>query len=98
MLAGFPVTVAVYHPRDPQILYAYAARPDLRFLRSADGGKTWTPTGLFLGARDAAAVLAVAPGEGEVLYLSSFASDLYRSVDGGKSWQLLARQGKPVNP
>ena len=97
-LAGFPVTLAVYHSGDPQILYAYAARPDLGFLRSADSGQTWSPTGLFLGARDAAAVLAVAPGEGEVLYLSSFSSDLYRSGDAGKSWQLLVQQGKPVNP
>ncbi len=36
-LAGVPVTVAVYHPRDPQILYAYAAGEGLGVLRS-DGG------------------------------------------------------------
>jgi photosystem II stability/assembly factor-like uncharacterized protein len=95
-LAGVPVTVAVYHPRDPQILYAYAVGEGLGVLRSDDSGKTWTPMGLFLGAKDAAAVLAVSPGPSEELYLSSFSSDLYRSTDGGKSWTLLAKQGKPV--
>lgn len=95
-LAGVPVTVATYHPHDPQILYAYAARKDLGFVRSIDGGRTWTPMGFFLEGRDAVAVVAVSPQEGEVLYLSTFSSDLYQSVDGGKQWKLLARRGKPV--
>lgn len=97
-LAGVPVTVAAYHPRDPQILYAYAVRQDLGFVRSMDGGRTWTPTGFFLEGRDAVAVVAVSPQEGEVLYLSTFSSDLYHSVDGGKRWKPLAKQGKPVEP
>jgi hypothetical protein len=97
-LAGVPVTVAAYHPREPQRLYAYAPRQDLGFVQSMDGGRTWTSTGFFLEGRDAAAVMAVSPQPGEVLYLSTFSSDLYRSADGGKSWQLLARRGKPVEP
>jgi photosystem II stability/assembly factor-like uncharacterized protein len=97
-LAGMPVTVAVYHPSDPQRWYAYALRQDLGFMRSTDDGKTWTTTGFFLGNREAAGVLAVAPGPSEVIYLSSFASDLYHSADGGKSWKQIARQGKPAKP
>lgn len=96
-LAGVPVTAVAYHLHDPQILYAYAMREGLGFLRSADGGKTWTPTGFFLGKGDAVAVLAVSPGKGEVLYLSTFSSDLYKSMDGGRSWKPLAEQGKPVS-
>ncbi|MFN3476039.1 MAG: F510_1955 family glycosylhydrolase [Candidatus Methylomirabilales bacterium] len=95
-LAGVPVTAVAYHPYDPQILYAYAMREGMGFLRSADGGRTWTSTGFFLGERDAALVLAVSPGKGEVLYLSTLSSDLYQSVDGGRSWKPLAKQGKPV--
>ncbi|MBI3327651.1 MAG: exo-alpha-sialidase [Nitrospinae bacterium] len=97
-LAGVPVTVATHHPRDPQILYAYAVRKDLGFMRSMDGGRNWTPLGFFLEGRDGVAVIAVSSQEGEVLYLSTFSSDLYASGDGGKSWRLLARQGKPVSP
>jgi len=97
-LAGVPVTVAVYHPRDPQLLYAYAVRPNLGFVKSTDGGRTWTSMGFFLGERDAVAAVAVSPQEGEVLYLSTFSSNLYQSVDGGKSWKLLAKRGKPVSP
>lgn len=95
---GVPVTMVAYHPHDPRILYAYAMREGLGFLRSDDGGKTWTPTGFFLGERDAALVLAVSSGKGEVLYLSTFSSDLYQSLDGGRSWTPLAKQGKPVGP
>jgi hypothetical protein len=97
-VAGVPVTAAVYHPRDPQLLYAYAARPNLGLVKSTDGGQTWTSMGFFRGEKDGVAVLAVAPQEGERLYLSTFTSDLYRSVDGGKSWKLLAKRGKPVSP
>jgi photosystem II stability/assembly factor-like uncharacterized protein len=97
-LAGVPVTVAVYHPRAPQRLYAYAVRPNLGFVKSLDGGRTWTSMGFFLGERDAVAAVAVSPQEGEVLYLSTYSSNLYRSVDGGQSWQLLAARGKPVSP
>ena len=95
-LTGVPVTVTVYHPRDPKLLYAYAARQDLGFLKSTDGGQTWTPLGFFLGERDAVAVVAVSPQDGEVLYLSTFSSDLHQSGDGGKSLKLLAKQGKPA--
>ena len=97
-LTGVSVTVAAHHPRELQTLYAYAVRRDLGFVRSIDGGQHWTPTGFFLEGRDAVAVVAVSPQEGEVLYLSTFSSDLYESSDGGKSWKLLARQGKPVTP
>ncbi|MDQ7850827.1 MAG: hypothetical protein RB148_11175, partial [Armatimonadota bacterium] len=97
-LAGVPVTVAVYHPRAPQLLYAYAARPNLGFVKSTDGGRTWTSLGFFLGERDAVATVAVSPQAGEALYLATFSSNLYQSVDGGKSWQPLAKAGKPVSP
>jgi len=97
-LSRVPVTAVAYHPKDPRFLYAYAVQPALGFLGSRDGGRTWTTTGFFLGDRDAVAVIAPSPSEPEVLYLSTFTSDLYKSTDGGKRWQPLAKQGRPTVP
>lgn len=90
-----PVTAVAAHPR---FLYAYAVHPRLGFLKSRDGGRTWTPTGFFLGDQDAVAVIAPSPSRPEVLYLSTFTSDLYTSTDGGARWRPLARRGQPIVP
>lgn len=97
-LTRVPVTAVAYHPKDPRFLYAYAVQPMLGFLRSRDGGRTWAKTGFFLGDQDAVAIIAPSPSEPEVLYISTFTSDLYKSTDGGKRWQPLAKQGRPTVP
>lgn len=97
-LSGIPVTAVAYHPKNPRTLYAYAARPDLGLIRSEDGGEQWKSLGFFLGEKDAVNVFAISPHQLEIIYVSTFTSDLYRSEDGGKRWQPLAKQGRQVKP
>ncbi len=95
-LSGAPVTAVAYHPKNPRTLYAYAARPDLGLIRSEDGGEQWKSLGFFLGEKDAVNVFAISPHQLEIIYVSTFTSDLYRSEDGGKRWQPLVRHGRPA--
>jgi photosystem II stability/assembly factor-like uncharacterized protein len=92
------VTAVSYHPKNHQVVYAYAARPGLGLITSDDEGQHWKTLGFFLGEKDAVNVFAISPYQPEVIYLSTFASDLYLSKDGGKRWQALAKKGRPVKP
>ncbi len=66
----------------------WAAGPDGAVSRSGDGGASWQPTGSLPGAPQALlaqdGVLYAAAEEGEV-------TGIYRSDDGGRSWQLRYR-------
>lgn len=95
-ISGVVVTAAAYHRKDPRVLYAYAVRPDLGLIKSQDGGQQWKSVGFFLGEKDAVNVFAISPHDPNMIYVSTFGSDLYQSRDGGEKWQPLARQGKPV--
>lgn len=97
-LTGVPVTAVEVHPKDPQTMYAYAARPELGLIRSDDGGKQWTSVGFFLRERDAVGNLALDPTEPRVLYFATHGGDLYRSQDGGKSRSQWVSRGKVVAP
>ncbi|MGH7371721.1 MAG: F510_1955 family glycosylhydrolase, partial [Candidatus Methylomirabilales bacterium] len=97
-LSGVPVTAVAYHPKEAQVVYAYAVRPDLGLIRSDDGGQHWKPLAFFLGEKDGVNVFAISPHRPETIYVSTFTSDLYLSNDGGQRWQPLLRHGKPVKP
>lgn len=98
LLGRVAVTAVAFHPREPQQVYAYAASPELGFLHSADGGRTWNPLGLFFGPREGAAHLALHPADPKVVYLSTFSADLYRSTDGGRTLQKLVEAGRVLTP
>jgi protein-disulfide isomerase len=95
-LSGVPVTAVAYHPKNHQVVYAYAVRPDLGLIRSDDEGHHWKTLRFFLGEKDAVNVFAISPHRPEIIYASSFASDLYQSKDGGERWQPLAKRGRPA--
>lgn len=95
-ISGVVVTAVAYHPKNSKVLYAYAVRPDLGLIKSQDGGQQWKSVGFFLGEKDAVNVFAISPHDPNMIYVSTFGSDLYQSRDGGEKWQPLARQGKPV--
>ncbi|MGH7409973.1 MAG: F510_1955 family glycosylhydrolase [Candidatus Methylomirabilis sp.] len=97
-LSGIMVTAVAYDPKDPRVLYAYAARPDLGLTKSANEGKDWNSLGLFLGEKDAVNVFAISPHDPKTIYISTFGSDLYQSKDDGQRWEPLAKQGRPVKP
>jgi photosystem II stability/assembly factor-like uncharacterized protein len=91
-LEGVAVTAVAFAPGDGQRVWAYGASPEVGLVLSDDGGDTWTSVGLVLENNDAVGYIAPTP---DALYLGSFGQTLYRSVDGGGSWQQLARSGVP---
>lgn len=98
VLAGMQVTAVEVHPKTPQVMYAYAARPGLGLVRSKDGGRQWTAVGVFLGDGDAVSNLALDPSDPEILYFATYGGDLFRSTDGGKTRQRWVSRGKVVAP
>lgn len=95
VVLNVPVTAMEAHP-NPQIMYAYAAKPELGLIRSEDGGRQWTPVGFFLADRDAVGNLALDPVNPRILYFATFGGDLYRSADGGRTREQLIAGGKVV--
>lgn len=68
-------------PTNPKVMYA-ALRDGV--FKSMDIGERWKPIGRDL--KNLAAV-AVNPKRPEELYVATTAGVLYRSRDGGKTWQ-----------
>ncbi|MGQ0548577.1 MAG: WD40/YVTN/BNR-like repeat-containing protein, partial [Armatimonadota bacterium] len=97
-LSGVPVTAVEVHPKNPQIIYAYAVKPDLGLVRSQDGGKQWGSAGFFLGDRDAIGNLALDPTDPQTLYFATHGGDIYRSRDGGKTQERWVDGGRVVAP
>lgn len=91
-----PITAVEFHPTNPEIAYAYAARSGLGLIRSTDGGRRWTPVGFFLGDQDAVGNLALDPKDPQVVFLATFSGDLYRSGDGGRTREQWVSAGKVI--
>ena len=70
------------HPEDPEILYVGAARG---LCKSTAGGKDgWPSTGLeALSPR----AIALDRRDPEVLYVGTYEMGVYKSADGGRSWE-----------
>ncbi len=82
-----PVLPMAYEPGTPSIVYATAATG---FFSSSDAGETWTPRGAGLPAAGIALVQA-APGTRTLYGISIL--DVFRSVDRGRHWALVAESG-----
>lgn len=87
---GFDPALIAIAPGDAQTLYVALASEGgtVRVRRSTDGGTTWqeaSPPGEPIGAL----ALAVDATEARMVYLSTLRG-LYRSTDGGRSWELLS--------
>jgi photosystem II stability/assembly factor-like uncharacterized protein len=101
---GGRVTALAVHPTDPRTMFAGAASGGVH--RTTDGGETWTPLwhdlpSLAVGAiaicRDQPNVVYVGTGEnhtggGEAIP----GNGVYRSRDGGDSWENLSTAALPV--
>lgn len=91
--------------------HAYAGNPERGVFKSRDGGQTWKKV-LYKGPTVGAADLAIAPDAPDVLLaamweahrppwstyapLTGPGSGLYRSIDGGETWQQLSGNGLPA--
>lgn len=90
--------------------HVWAPNAERGVFRSADGGKTWQKM-LFVNETTGAADLALAPGNPRLLFAAMWqfvrhpwelvsggsGSGIYRSTDGGLSWERL-KEGLPPGP
>ncbi|HUH07654.1 MAG TPA: hypothetical protein VML96_07595, partial [Egibacteraceae bacterium] len=94
VLAGAAVTAVEFVPGDADRLVAYVADPPRGLVRSEDGGQSWTELGWALDG-DAAGHIAIHPQDPEDIYVATYGESLYRSRDGGRSFEPLAEAGVP---
>jgi len=81
----------VFAPSDPERLYASSGAG---LFSSTDGGLTWRPTGVSGLANLTINAMAVDPRDADRVYVSPHKAGVFRSDDGGRSWQLAA-EGLP---
>jgi photosystem II stability/assembly factor-like uncharacterized protein len=83
-------------PSSPSTLYALGRRG--RFLRSTDGGATWT-AGSRIARNLVPSSLAVDPLLPKTVYVGS-ESGIYKTKDGGDTWSLFSNAfaGRPIFP
>lgn len=99
------------HPKNPDIVFVavqghfWSTNKNRGLYRTVDGGETWEHV-LYVNERTGANDVVFSPSSPEVIYVSMWEnnpgisgeeSGVYRSSDGGKSWQRL-RGGLPDGP
>lgn len=91
--------------------HAYGPQPERGVFRSTDGGQTWTKT-LFVDEHTGCSDIAMDPKNPRVLFAGMWqleiktwgrtsggpGSGLFRSTDGGATWQRLTGRGLPTKP
>lgn len=98
VLPDVPVTAINYALGSAERLLAYSAQPDQGLLLSDDGGASWTRLDFVLTGNDAVAYIAPHPEDRDTMYLGSYGQNLFKTADGGQSWEQLARFGVPTQP
>lgn len=98
VLADLPVTAVTHAPESMTRIFAYAVHPEAGLLLSDDAGATWTHLGFVLEDNDAVGYIAIDPHAPEVMYLGSYGENLFKTTDGGGTWQQLAARGVPLRP
>jgi len=79
----------VLAPGNPNLMYTRGEEAAIGIWKTSDGGSTWRDISLSL-PNPANPALAIAPDNGERVYALSLNDGLYRSVDGGVSWNRIA--------
>lgn len=104
MLTAYTISAFAYDPSDPNIMFAqvrtFAATAPAALYRSVDAGENWTPISTNLPTNLFGRQLLIDPTNAQRMYLAvaSFLGTpgLYRSVDGGVTWEVTAFSGQDV--
>jgi photosystem II stability/assembly factor-like uncharacterized protein len=92
-----------YAPSDPQVVYAgmrkgrrsingdFPPEPSFGVYRSTDGGLTWHERNDSHTASRNINVLIVDPRDPNTVYAATFKGGVFKSIDGGKSWQPISQ-------
>ena len=83
-------TAASFSPDGQQLFFGSTTLSSYD-LRSKQVSAVQTPT---LAAQDAIGYIAVNPARPEEIALATFERNIFRSTDGGQSWQQIAKNGK----
>jgi photosystem II stability/assembly factor-like uncharacterized protein len=94
LIADTPVTAVTYAGDS---LFAYSVSPEAGLMSSDDDGESWRSTGFSVEGDDAIAYIAPHPEDADTLHVGSFGQDIFKTTDGGESWQQLASDGVPEN-
>lgn len=78
-------------PQDSRI--AYVGTKEKGVFRTANGGMSWTASGLFPMTVRA---LAIRPDDSEIIYAGTESNGIFKSTDGGISWPLSELDGHKV--
>ncbi len=91
---GLPLHDLAIDPHDTRRLFAVARRFDVNegLVRSFDGGRSWRPAGRAFARFELSGPVVFDPAVAGRVYAATWGG-LYRSVDGGATWQLLAFPG-----
>ncbi len=87
----------------------YSSNPNRGIYKSSDGGKTWSKT-LFISDKSGVIDLIIDPSNPKILYAASWhrerrawnfvesgsESGIWKSIDGGSSWERLSAEGFPT--
>ena len=76
----------VIDPRNPSTLYVRGCAASAGYLKSTDGGQTWTSL-VIPFASNTINALAIDPQDSSTLYLSDFYSGVLKTTDGGRNWR-----------
>jgi DNA-binding beta-propeller fold protein YncE len=85
-----PVTGAAFSPSGERLFFGYNTLYAYD-LESEEIDQLQTPP---VGAKDAIAYIAVNPSQSDEITFATFSANMYRSQDGGQSWEQIAENGK----
>ncbi|MEX2583132.1 MAG: hypothetical protein WD766_07650 [Gemmatimonadota bacterium] len=100
LIVGPPVTAAAFTPGDAAAVVIYIADGQTGLVQIADlaGAPTSTrPLGLVLPPDDAVLHIALHPDQDRVMYAGSATASLFRTSDGGQTWDKIASEGERLS-
>jgi len=83
------ITAVSVDPSTSNILYVWKVGQGL--LKSDDQGKNWQniDSGIEVAGRDAVGHFTIDPTDPQRVYAATFSAVIYKSLDGGKTWELV---------